>query len=262
MGKFKYTYYPNFLMKIERKYLGKILNSRRFYSKIREIGSISFETNRESSFLVTQKIGEDEFTISNIRKGTYNMALDTLNLDEDDGTNSFSSVGMKLSNYTLLGVHTHDGQYGPIVPSLSFETADGDPIGDLVALKNDRVHFRQESGYDIKPLMGIIKARNPTQLDLLLFQEKNCKPSEIGELLDVENALQNHHESEWYNSPEESYEASQQVAEALRGTGYYHAELIRYRHGRAVKEDLDKLITFEFEERKLSSKIPNSHGTP
>lgn len=212
----------------------------------------TYDTHREASFHVEKEPERSRFGIRGIKKGEHDRAA-----NEFDGSGA-APVSDPYFNYTIhsyriISVHTHPGEYGSIVPSFGFD-AIGEPQGDLAGLRYWRLSVRDDFGYDARLTMGIEKSRTPSQFDLLLIQEKTEKPLEVSELLDIERAMKGYYESGRVRTPEENYQASQEVAEVLKGTGFYNAEIIRYRAGRPLKEDLGKLVTFEFDEINLSSR--------
>ena len=241
-------------MNIDKKYLAKILNTRNFYSKLREAGIFTYETDKEAGFLVVKQPDKKEFKVSDIKKGDYFTLYvdDKSRLNMEASESSYKELGGISDRYVIVDIHTHPGS-GQIVPSLTFHEHTGDPHGDLCGLKGERELTRKLLGYDVKPIMGIAKVRAPTQIDILLVQERTDRPLGFGDLLIVEDALRGFYESERINGLEESYRATQEVAESLKATGLYSAEQIRYRGGRPLKEDLEKLVAFEFDEVKLTS---------
>ena len=243
-------------MRIDKEYLAKILNSRKFYSRLKEAGLFTYETDKEAGFIVIKELERKSFEISRIKKGLYNKLSDPRwdpaeDIEENVKEDSYFALGIRLDMYEILGIHFHSGEGGPIVPSISFDTPSGIPEGDLDGLRDKREHIRKMLGYDVKPIMGIAKMRNRTQIDMLILQERTDGPLGFGDLLEVENALQGFDGYESMQDQEELYSATQQVVQALRETGLYSAELIRYRSGRPLREDLDKLTAFEFNEVKL-----------
>ena len=237
-------------MKIDKRYLAKVLNTQRFYSKLREGSLFTYNSHREASFHVEKEPEKNHFGIRGIEKGEYNRAVSEF---ENSATVPVSdSLFNYVPSYRIISVHTHHGEHGAIVPSFGFDVFD-DPGGDLAVLRSWRASKQAGLGYDAKLIMGIAKARDPTKFDLLLLQEKTDKPLEISELLEIERTMHGYYESGRVRTLEGNYQASQEVVEALKETGFYNAALIRYRRGRALKEDLGMLVEFEFDEIKLQT---------
>jgi hypothetical protein len=157
----------------------------------------------------------------------------------------------KEDMYTLFDQHYHPGQNGAIVPSLAFDLYNGNPLQDLFVLSDVRAEIRRDFLYDVKPIMSIAKIREPGKIDLLLVQEQTDKPLGYGNLLKAENSLHGFYETDYHRNLDGSYQATKEVAEALKNTGLYTAEQIRFRSGRPLKEDLEKLIRFEFQETPI-----------
>ena len=245
-------------MRITKNYLGKIIKSREFNSRLKDAGQFTLNTDKEAGFIVVKEPGKKGYEVSKIIKGDY-FSLFNINYSEDKfdiGKGSILDITTRLEGYPIFPIHFHPGEYGPIVPSLEFDDTYGCPNGDLDFLRNERAFFRKMLGYDIRPIMGVAKIRNPTQTDVLFLQEKTENPAGFGHLAQVEETLKYFFESERRLSPEESYQACLQVTEALRNTGFYTAELVRFKNGRPLPEDLERLVNFEFEEVKLPTR-PN-----
>ena len=232
----------------------KIFRSRKICSLLKEAGYFTDETGRESGFSVYKEPEHRKYEISGIKKGDH-CRLAAGNFSEEEFDTFLSdSVG----DYSLLRIHFHPGSHGPIVPSIWFDE-DGEPEGDLYGLQNGRFFFRDAMGYDVKHIMGVAKIRGPTLTDVLLLQEKSENPLGYGQLAEVEDALKPFQESYQKLSLEESYAKSLQVGKAIKSTGHYSALLLRYRSSRPLREDLEKLTEFEFDERPVrnSSSVGN-----
>ena len=50
-------------MEIDKRYLAKILNTRKFYSKLKEIGLFTYDTSREAAFLIVKEPNSNKYEI-------------------------------------------------------------------------------------------------------------------------------------------------------------------------------------------------------
>ncbi len=217
------------VLPITGEYLIKIFQDKKFLDGLHKVNDFY---GFEALFDVMQVVNEPKYGITGVNYGDRDDMSNLVAFDKDpEVIDPYKMPFKKLRGdlYTLISLHSHEEE---LIPTAYNEEG----RGDLTALSIIRIINHDNLGLNTRPISIVLAQTKSKRINLLLIQEKTSCPLGPASLEGVEEVFMRFHPGE---KPE-------LVAETLRNTGYYNAQIVILDGNGYSRRSLERIASFEF----------------